>query len=240
MSIRPLYLPGAILVVALAFYFANFNDGFSHDQSVWGAFGDFLGGVLNPVLTFTTVYLLIQSLNTQNKTLSHSELQLTEAKNTFTLQQKTEKIKQFESLFFVFTEIASRTYSSFSIFGENNREIYGHEAVTFITQKIFGAVSKKENPADVFENLDESNHNSIYGVSQAYCSLFKLIDEFCPDDEKAKYTSVAVSLMPAKVIHLICMAEAYTRWPIIDSARKLGFFDKPAMVGLLSRLSVKN
>jgi len=37
----------------------------SQSQEVWGQMGDFLGGTLNPVLTFITVFLLICSLNHQ-------------------------------------------------------------------------------------------------------------------------------------------------------------------------------
>lgn len=236
MSLRPLYLPGAILLVALVFYFGNFNNGLSNDQSVWGAFGDFLGGILNPVLTFTTVYLLIRSLDAQRQTLGHSEQQLSEAKNTFELQQKTEQIKQFESLFFVFTEIASRTYSNFSVIGNNSRAAYGHEAVTYITTRIVEALDRKENPSTVFDGIDDDNHNSIYGVVQSYCSLFKIIDEFCPEDEKEKYTAVAVSLIPSKAIHLICIAEINTKWPVLMPARKLGFFSKPAMAEFIKNL----
>lgn len=237
MNLRLLYLPSAILAVALVFYFGNFNNGLSNDQSVWGAFGDFLGGILNPVLTFTTVYLLIRSLEAQRQTLSHSEQQLSEAKNTFELQQKTEQIKQFESLFFVFTEIASRTYSNFSVVCDNSRAAYGHEAVTYITTRIVESLNRKDNSTAVFDRIDDDNHNSVYGVVQSYCSLFKIIDEFCPDNEKEKYTAVAVSLIPSKAIHLMCIAEINTRWPVLIPARKLGFFSKPAMAEFINNLN---
>ncbi|WP_226410574.1 DNA translocase FtsK 4TM domain-containing protein [Shewanella glacialimarina] len=59
----------------LALYFLNFNGGWGN-QGDFGAFGDFLGGVLNPILGFATVGLLIWSLKMQMKELSHSNEQL--------------------------------------------------------------------------------------------------------------------------------------------------------------------
>ncbi|MGI2159488.1 hypothetical protein [Shewanella baltica] len=53
----------------------NFNGGWGN-QGDFGAFGDFLGGVLNPILGFATVGLLIWSLKMQMKELSHSNEQL--------------------------------------------------------------------------------------------------------------------------------------------------------------------
>jgi hypothetical protein len=47
--------------VILGLYFLNFNYGFAKDQAVWGTFGDFVGGVLNPVLSFSTILILVFS-----------------------------------------------------------------------------------------------------------------------------------------------------------------------------------
>lgn len=69
-----------IIVTLLAIYFSKFNDGLG-DQSQFGAFGDFLGGILNPLLTFFTVVLLIRQLYYQRQELGATveELQKTAA-----------------------------------------------------------------------------------------------------------------------------------------------------------------
>lgn len=48
----------------LTVYFVNFNGAFG-TQADFGAFGDFLGGILNPILSFATLSLLIWSINIQ-------------------------------------------------------------------------------------------------------------------------------------------------------------------------------
>lgn len=60
------------------FYFYNFN-GAAGDQEKFGQFGDFIGGVLNPIFSFLSVVLLISSIHLQRKELNNvvEELELT-------------------------------------------------------------------------------------------------------------------------------------------------------------------
>lgn len=62
----------------LSFYFSNFHGGIG-DKGDFGAFGDYFGGVLNPILGFATVGLLVWSLKYQmdELALSRQELALT-------------------------------------------------------------------------------------------------------------------------------------------------------------------
>ncbi|MEH6735209.1 MAG: hypothetical protein V7690_11255 [Shewanella sp.] len=67
----------AIVAASLnGLYFMNFKGSWGN-QADFGAFGDFLGGVLNPVLGFATVGLLIWSLRMQMRELVLSREQLT-------------------------------------------------------------------------------------------------------------------------------------------------------------------
>lgn len=65
----------AVAACLLIMYFMNFNGGWGN-QGDFGAFGDFLGGVLNPILGFATVGLLIWSLKLQMNELSLSRQEL--------------------------------------------------------------------------------------------------------------------------------------------------------------------
>lgn len=52
------------IFTVLAVYFSNFSSEFG-DQMIFGAFGDYMGGILNPVLSFFTICLLIISIHIQ-------------------------------------------------------------------------------------------------------------------------------------------------------------------------------
>jgi hypothetical protein len=56
-------------------YFSNFNNGFGK-QETFGQFGDFVGGVLNPFLTFLTIFLLVWSITIQVRELRSTNEQL--------------------------------------------------------------------------------------------------------------------------------------------------------------------
>lgn len=71
-------IAGIMLVVVLV-YFNQFGfDQLSNNQEVWGQFGDFIGGILNPVVAFAAFYYLWTSVRIQRKELAASTKALTE------------------------------------------------------------------------------------------------------------------------------------------------------------------
>jgi uncharacterized membrane protein len=68
------------LVVVYSLYCFNFftEFGFSKNTTDWGTFGDYVGGILNPIFSFLTLVALLLTLNLQRKQLdiSNEELEL--------------------------------------------------------------------------------------------------------------------------------------------------------------------
>jgi large-conductance mechanosensitive channel len=50
-------------------YFANFHNGLSEKNEVWGTFGDYFGGILNPVIAAVAFYLIAKTYELQKKEL---------------------------------------------------------------------------------------------------------------------------------------------------------------------------
>lgn len=94
-------LPIGILM--LLAYFGNFNDGFGN-QSDFGAFGDFFGGILNPMLTFFTILLLLRQLKYQR-----SELNSTAAELRATAEIHKETMKHNQAV-----DIYEKTYEKYN------------------------------------------------------------------------------------------------------------------------------
>lgn len=61
---------------SLAVYFLKFHGELSPKQEVWGQFGDFMGGAINPIVGLCTVWLLTVSLQQNQLALrqAHAEL----------------------------------------------------------------------------------------------------------------------------------------------------------------------
>lgn len=50
-----------IVLGVVGFYFAVFHNGLSEKNEVWGTFGDYVGGILNPVIAAFAFYLIAKS-----------------------------------------------------------------------------------------------------------------------------------------------------------------------------------
>ena len=83
----------AIIVLGGVFliYFQAFHNGFSSKQEVWGQFGDFVGGVSNPILSFLSLIALIFTVALQSRQLelAHAELQNSKAELEATREELT-------------------------------------------------------------------------------------------------------------------------------------------------------
>lgn len=53
----------------LGFFFANFHGGLSSDNGVWGTFGDYVGGILNPLIAAFAFYLIARTYELQKNEL---------------------------------------------------------------------------------------------------------------------------------------------------------------------------
>jgi hypothetical protein len=88
-------------------YLTHFNGDLSLDHAKWGTFGDYIGGTLNPILSFISLIALLTTIILQSKEL---ELTRDELKRSASAQEETKKIldkqsetltrQQFESTFF--------------------------------------------------------------------------------------------------------------------------------------------
>ena len=63
-------------VFVFAAYFLAFHDSLSSKQEVWGQFGDFVGGTLNPILSFLSLIALVFTVLVQVRQLDNSRDEL--------------------------------------------------------------------------------------------------------------------------------------------------------------------
>lgn len=71
-------IPVAVGALAITLYRYHFPGTFEVDQDKWGMFGDFIGGILNPVVGVVTLVLLVKTLLSQQRAiqLQSEELRL--------------------------------------------------------------------------------------------------------------------------------------------------------------------
>lgn len=64
------------IFVVIAFYVFNFSVGLSPKPDVWGQFGDYIGGTLNPILSFLALISLLVTLWVQSQSLDTARKQI--------------------------------------------------------------------------------------------------------------------------------------------------------------------
>ncbi|ADD69574.1 conserved hypothetical protein [Denitrovibrio acetiphilus DSM 12809] len=80
----------------------------SNDTAAWAQFSDYVGGLLNPVLSFIALVLLIKSLTLQNEANKSLKEELRN-------NEQTEKLRMFETQFFNMLNSQSMALDSFKI-----------------------------------------------------------------------------------------------------------------------------
>ena len=83
---------GACLAGAYFAYFLKFQGGFSERQDVWGQFGDFIGGTVNPILSFLSLLALVFTVVLQTRQLENSREELANSKTE--LEATREELKR--------------------------------------------------------------------------------------------------------------------------------------------------
>lgn len=72
----PWFALGALVVIVVIYFVVRIGLTPTRDPAVWGAFGDFLGGTLNPILSLITIVLLVNSIRIQNYELGEASQQM--------------------------------------------------------------------------------------------------------------------------------------------------------------------
>ncbi len=106
-----LSVSSATIVGVVLFYANHFNGSLSDKQEHWGAFGDFIGGTLNPILSFFALIALLLTIVLQSKELEGTKEELRRSaeaqensEKSFKEQSKILSRQQFESTFFSLLE----------------------------------------------------------------------------------------------------------------------------------------
>jgi len=92
------------IITALYYYDSHVTTGIGGLSGVrreeWGQFGDYVGGVLNPLLSFLALVAVLIAVVLQNKELQHSREELKRSSQALEEQSESLRIQNFENTFF--------------------------------------------------------------------------------------------------------------------------------------------
>jgi len=213
-----LFGAGAAILVATASYVAQFFFNLKYEISAntanWGEFGDYFGGILNPILSFLAMTLLIKSLRLQNE----ANTSLTqELKNN----EKAEKIRTFGVLFFNVIDAQKSQLKELSVdlgWKKSTAPITGPGSILLIEKDVeflrqFDATD--EEISQYLCNIDHLDH--IFSLLRSFYVAVKLVMEhlsdangFTPSDRRKYYLSL-INLTDFAHIRLIIMGIQFVK-----------------------------
>ncbi|MDX7824113.1 hypothetical protein SJT38_13495 [Aeromonas caviae] len=209
-----------IIMIVLGLYYYQFGAGpttLSDEKDVWGQFGDYFGGTLNPILSFMSVLLLIKSVRLQ--LVANSSL-IKETKR----QEYLDKRKSFEFQFYNLIEAQKSGFDDFSLkfpspsgFVTKNKVEAVNELESLIKKGRGGSI----NLPEVLEALDNSSDDKIFSCARRLYLIVKLINDKVTvengfdDKDKLMYVETLVNLSDFATIRLICIIITYLSWPNI-------------------------
>lgn len=214
------------------FYLANEEI----NASSLGTLGDFIGGNINPVLTFVTTILLIETLSLQRKATSIAEEESADAKRTIKEQGELIKTQIFESSFFNLINLCLEEYKNAAI--ENKKySAQGSKAFNVIEKNFSERKNKGERPSEILDNLEDEHGDIIFNAIKTFSTVFGFVNENAPNGTHERYISLATKLTPTPIIYLICIAKLHTDWAIIKPFEQANFFEKKGIPELVNGYS---
>ncbi|MGT3194510.1 hypothetical protein [Yersinia enterocolitica] len=222
MKVKYIKVFAAIIVVTTwVSYFFKFGNWFniSNDTAIWGQFGDFLGGVINPLLTFISVVYLINSVNLQREA-NASLIDLEEFKKT-------------ETKFYNMLESQRSGFRDFKILDNMNGNsliIKDGDAVTHIEDIVANMIEQgksKQEIANVIGGMDKADN--IFSIIRRFHNVIKLIQREIPEKLRSEYYDNLVNMTEYKQICLILISMEIFDWAILDNINISGVFDIPSL-----------
>lgn len=163
----PVWLQIMIGLVALSAltmllkYLATFGVTASGSQEVWGQFGDFFGGILNPLLSSLTLAAVLVTMRLQSKELRIAQQENKLANQHLEKQANYIRVQNFESVFFRLLEVHMSSRANVCV-----RNLSGKEAFDFLVRRTSDCLSVFNHD----EKMSGADEESIKGFSEDFRS----------------------------------------------------------------------
>ena len=201
-------------------FFGNLGYGFAYDSASWGQFGDYMGGVLNPLLSFISITLLVKSLNLQNQ--SNQDLR-EELHNN----KKAEKLKSFSIQFFSMISSQKAQIENFAITNINFPKLSpGVATVIFIEDEIEqlrNAGADDTQVRNFVRSIDD--HDKIFSILRAFYITVKIVSEKLSDsneftvDDRKNYLLTLINFTDFAQLRLIIIGIQFIECPASNYLR---------------------
>lgn len=237
---KTIVISALLIAVVWGLYFYNFgwHNGLSMSKEVWGQFGDYAGGVINPLLTFITIILLIKSLNEQqaaNQSLIKENIR----------QEKLDDFKRFESKFYNLIDLQQKGFDSFFIYSAPNNstdktifKLESNFAAKLLEEKVMSMVDAQSSHDEIRMELEKRDtHENLYSIVRCFYLIVRHIDDKLEVKYRDEYYETLLNLTDVKLLTLICIMVSYYDYDNTKYIRNSKILDKDGLKDLIEFFS---
>lgn len=165
----------AILLLMLGFYVYRFGTTTSTSQGDWGTFGDFIGGTLNPIVSFLTLTVAVNVWRLQKRELEDTRLAL-EAQGKIAETQRKEQ--RFYDLLNLYRNTLMSVEYEYTPSRDQSRVVKDKQAFAFFASGHFG------NPLVLIGLLSANNsshkelENALSYKEQSWSKNSSMLDHY--------------------------------------------------------------
>ncbi len=224
----------AVAAFSIYLFVDKFGLGYWGTVERWGATGDFFGGILNPIIAFTTLILLVYTLRQNNTALeqnkealenSREELELTRGeleKSAAALSEQVSVSEQqrFEGTFFnllnAILEITNRDADLYSKACRRLSQVFESQTLNYSSDMFFKALRDDKTihqkyAYNCFQHLRTHQATTLQQHSQVIRLLFELlllIDSQAEETQKLRYVQIVKASITPGLLPLLVIAYA--------------------------------
>ncbi|MGH8448443.1 putative phage abortive infection protein [Pseudomonas sp.] len=157
---------------------------FHETAAHWGQLGDFVGGILNPLLSFVAFIAVLINLVLQRRDLSLAREEAREANKTqklqsmiFEKQNQAVERQNFESTFFRLLDMHSQQFVYAFVEPKGNREkVVGAECFAWVRSSFLPRVTYGQQVSNlVLRNVDAFSENYSIGMLRYFRNLHQIL-----------------------------------------------------------------
>ena len=178
-------LIGAMVVAHFQFGIDLWWVGIKNAESAqyWGQLGDFVGGILNPLLSFCALVAVLYNLSLQREELALARKDARDAQDIQNKQSAIFERQNFESVFFQLLEVHSRLSGNMSIKFDEVPGRRGQDAFDELSERYLGRKWLAPNPVVdaehqvemVRQSAQEFLNNNTPSVGHYYRNIYQIL-----------------------------------------------------------------
>ncbi len=186
-------------VVAIYCFYIQFGENpLSNKQEHWAQFGDFIGGVLNPVYAFLALIALLLTLRVQATELSLSTEELRNSAKALFDQNKSLELQNFESTFFQMVKLHNDLVAGIDFHSGGLVTAVGRDSFRVLYKRFLKAMEPvgrgdyltyEEGFVAAYTDFFEHNEHNLGHYFRNLHRIYKFIDE-SNSSKKSDYAGI--------------------------------------------------